>query len=127
MDRPTTEITLPDSKIRVVLYEYLTYGQSRQIKKTAMDSMRIKVNKDTQDFDIQDISAGFQLTAEDQTVSFLIKEMFNAANEPMTNILTVINDELSQTDGDFLYAKVNELSMTSSLSEEDKKKLLSQP
>lgn len=124
--RETLEITLPKSKARVVLYTYLTFGERRKIKRVAYDAMSLKVknidhaNKKA-DIDLSDVHGGFQLDAEDLTVETIVKEVYNSANERVTNIKQFISD-LQQEDGDILYNKVEELTKNSGLSDEERKK-----
>src|SRR3954470_12507996 len=81
MERQTVQFTLPDSKAIVTLYEKLTYGQLRQIKKMAFDSMKMHIDPDTKSYEIKDISGGFQIEGEDQAVLFCIKSISSEVGE----------------------------------------------
>lgn len=119
-NRPTTEVVLPNSKIKVVLYNKLTYAQHRQLRRIALDAMKFKLDIETQKPDVEDISASFQMDAEDKALSFLVKSASSQEGQEIEPSQLV--DLIDETDGDLLYAKINELTGSSSLSEEDKKK-----
>lgn len=117
--RPTQEITLPLSGAKVTLYEYLTNGQNRIIKKIAMSAIKIKVEKG-KDPDIQQMDTSFKIDMEDQALRFLVKEIFHSG-VIVADVAGFI-DNLRAKDADFLYAKINELTDNSDLLEDSKKK-----
>lgn len=104
---PTTTIKLPVSGKEVVVYNYLTTGENRQVQKAMVRGT--KVNPESGRVD--DIDGAVLFDVQDLAMSFLIKD-FNKEEI----------DSLVIEDGDFLYAKVQEITTNSSLTLDSKKK-----
>ncbi len=119
MDRPTTEIILPISGAKVILYEFLTTFQDREIKKIALKT--VSFNNETGSVN-SNVTGEFLSEAEDLALGFLIKEIQPVGAEPITDGFVDYIGGLHKEDGDVVYTKVNKITSGSKLSPEDKKK-----
>jgi hypothetical protein len=122
MERKTEELTLPLSGAKVVLYSYLTTGDSRKIGRVALSA----VGLDLSDVEhpkpqMSNVSGVFVSDVEDVALGCLIKEIFTADGEKVVDIIGFIND-LPISDGNLVYSKVNEISQGADLSHDQKKK-----
>lgn len=117
MNRQTIDIELPDSRARVSLYEYLTNGESRSIKRIALSSFRYEVKGGES---VQNFPAEVTLDMQDKALSFLIKEIY-IGDIKIEDVSSFVND-LTENDGRILYDKVDEITKASTLSPEQKKK-----
>jgi len=125
MERPTIEITLPDSGARVVLNKNLTNGEYRQIQKGLVKHIKINPNqvdpdKEGSGIDIGEIPAELAFEQQDLALKYLVKEVWIGENQ-ITDVDKFVFD-LSLEDGEVLYNKINELDASSKLSKEAKKK-----
>lgn len=119
MERPTKQITLPDSGALVTLYESLTYGDYRKIQRALTDSVKISYNEGEKPR-VDEIPASIMMDQSEMTVKFLVKEV--TLDKVIVNDLDKFIYDLSINDGDLLYKTVEELTGGSVLSKEDKKK-----
>jgi len=120
MERATTEITLPESKAKVVLYSYLTGGEFRDIQRRLADKVAIQV-EDGKVRELQGMQASMMIDEADFTVDFLVKEIFTADGAKVEDVKTFIYN-LSIDDNKFIFDKAGEISAASTLSKEAKKK-----
>lgn len=121
MDRPTTEIVLPISKTKVILYSYLTYGEMRKIRRKVLETLNVDVGADRSQIGLQSISGSVAADMQEQTLNSLIAEVYTGNGEKVEDKIAFV-DNLPSQDGDHLYQKVDELTKSSSLTEESKKK-----
>lgn len=124
MDRETKPVfVLPKSGAKVELYAYLLGGEKRQIRKIAIDAMNMSMNASSSEPEIKDVSGGFTMDMEDLALKFLVKSIEGSdgkiiAEERITEFVY----NLSDTDSDFLYDAVNEVTAASDMTKDDKKK-----
>lgn len=121
MDRPTIEVTLPISGSRVVLYQYLTTTESRAMRRASLAAMKMKVKTDGTAPDISEMSGEFTMELEEMALKALVKEIYDDKGALVSDVIAYIGS-LRDVDGDFLYKKINELSQSSNMSPEVKKK-----
>lgn len=117
MDRPTTEIILPNSGATVVLYTYLTTFADREIKNVALKNVKFSggaVNSD--------VTGEFLSEAEDVALKHLVKEIRPKEGDVVTEGFLEYIGNLHSEDGDVIYTRINEITSKSKLSPEDKKK-----
>lgn len=119
MERKTIELILPESKAKVVLYEFLTGGDFRAIQKKLLGSTNISLQ------DVKapnDISGAALMDADDFTAKILIKSIaIGDGPEEVTDVDKFVYN-LSIIDSNTLFEKVREISNASNLSSEAKKK-----
>lgn len=104
---PTTTLKLPITGKEVVVYNYLTGGESRQLQRLILGGASI----DPQTRTVSPISGSIIFDSQELAVSFLVKG-YNKEEI----------DNLPGDDSDFLYAKIDEITQKSKLSDESKKK-----
>lgn len=124
MERLTTELILPSSKCKVVIYNKLTHYESRQLAKLVVGDTEITINpetKKTQALENLKIRADINFQMEDMAVGFLLKEAYLEDGARVDN-LTDFYRNLDQDDGQFLVDEINKATSGSQLSEESKKK-----
>ena len=131
MERPTIELLLPISGARVVLYQYMTTGQFRDLQKALVKDVQFDLSKldpnekdqekTAKSVEIKSISPVIGYEQEEMVLKFLVKEIIAKEGNTITDITAFVYD-LPRSDGDLLYKKINELENKSSLSEEAKKK-----
>ena len=131
MERPTIELLLPISGARVVLYQYMTTGQFRDLQKALVKDVQFDLSKldpnekdqekTAKSVEIKSISPVIGYEQEEMVLKFLVKEIIAKEGNTITDITAFVYD-LPRSDGDLLYKKINELENQSSLSEEAKKK-----
>lgn len=121
-DRPTEDIKLAESGATVTLYSSMTTGDYRKIQRAVMDGMKVKFDaKDPQNPDIQDISGSVTMDQEEAVLKCLLVRIVDKDGNEVENTQEFVYN-LPIPDGNDLYEKVNELSASSSLSKEAKKK-----
>ncbi len=129
MDRQTTTITLPDSSAVVTLYAQFTYGDFRLIQKKMLETVKIDLSgvdsgsdgKDLMRSGLKEVPGTIAFDEQELTLTLLIKSVVASDGTSINDINQFIYN-ISMTDGNFLQAKVEEISKTSSLSSENKKK-----
>lgn len=119
MERETTEIILPRSGAKVVLYNWLSNGQYTEIQKKTLEAVKMNFT-DLENPKIEEFSSQFAIDANAMTIQFLIKEVFLKTGEKVEDVAKFVYD-ISKSDGDVLREKVQELSQSSTLSDEQKK------
>lgn len=130
-NRPVTEIVLPESQAKVVLYQYLTGGQYRDIQKglfknTSIDASGLGVNKEERAEVLskellKNVPAAILFEQSELTLQFLIKEIHDQQGTKIDDHKAFVYN-LTQKDSDFLYSKADELEQASRLGDEVKKK-----
>ena len=120
MQRPTITITLPKSKSVVTIYEFLTTKENRDIQKRVLASMKVTFDA-ASEAKIQDLSADATFELQELALSYLIVSIVDAEGVTAPDVKAYV-DELPASDGDILYAKLNEVTTKSSLDAEGKKK-----
>ncbi len=118
MERATIELTLPKSGAKVTLYEYLTTGDYRKIRKLMMSAM--KVSMDQSKPEISDISAGVMSDVEDEALKCLICKAVTADGTPVNDLVAFVYD-LPKEDGDLLYQRANVIKDLSDMTDDQKK------
>lgn len=119
MERPTVDITLPESGATVTLYEYLTNGENRALKRIALSGTKFKIIDGKPDKE-QFVDTSFTIDMEDQALKFLIRSVL--LNGQVVTDTTAFVNNLTAKDADLLYEKINAVTTASVLKDEDKKK-----
>jgi len=132
MEKPTIEITLPKSKAKVVLYQYLSHGQFSELQRSLLSNVSVDVSKLTNDENKNKEVINDAMKSIPATVSFDEYELLQRflIKEILLEDGTVIPGEKSNkfvydlpiADGQFLQGKLEKIQEESSLSVEDKKK-----
>lgn len=118
MDRSTIELVLPQSGAKVVMYEYMTTGDKRKIKRLALGATSVNVSGgETQ---MGTITGEVLADIEDVALKALIKQITTKDGTDVTDITTFI-EELPSQDGDILYEKADEANRQSQVSLTEKK------
>lgn len=120
MDRPTIDFTLPGSKIRIIFYAFLTVGEERDIKRTTVSAMKVKLNQEAKTADLEDFNAGFTIDAQDQTLKSLVKEAYDEDGTLVADPVSFLRNLPGKYE-EAIFAKVDELTSASSLEEDAKK------
>lgn len=118
MDRSTIEVVLPQSGAKVVMYEYMTTGDKRKIRRSMMAGMKVSVEGSKTS--VGDISGEVMADMEEVALSCLIKEIISKDGVAVTDVQGFVYG-LPSSDGDMLYEKVNEINAGSELSGSEKK------
>lgn len=102
MDRPTVEITLPKTKKKLVLNEYLTAAEERTIKNSFLGDVTFKYKgKEAESSDVQATRADVQ---EDKTIELMVVSIDGSKE----NIISTVQN-LPSKDHRFLMNKIEEL------------------
>lgn len=104
---PTTAIKLPISGKEVVVYNYLTTGENRQIQRLMISGTKVDLNTGS----VGEVTGASLFETQDLAISFLVKD-YNKEEI----------DNLPVEDGDVLYQKIQEITVGSTLTTADKKK-----
>lgn len=121
MERPTTELILPVSKAKVVLFTYLTNGEYKNLQRELFKSIQIDPNVPMEEQKVEKLSATLALDQTEFATKYLVKEIFNEDGTKVENVDDFIFN-LRIEDGNVLSDKVRELDDSSRLSEKAKKK-----
>lgn len=121
MERPTTELTLPESKAKIVIYSFLTGGDFRKIQRQLLKDLKITEKQVQSGNFFEDISASVGLDQQDLVLEFLIKEATDSSGKKVENIKEFVYN-LSIPDSNFLYQTSSKITAGSNLSKELKKK-----
>lgn len=126
MDKPTIELILPDSTAKVVLYQYISSGQFKELQKVFMKNIKLDMSKETDSEDfvkesMKDIPAEIMLDQEEILHNFLIKEVFDKEGNAIQDIKGFVFD-LTINDGQVLSNKLLEIEKNSNHTEISKKK-----
>lgn len=116
-ERQTIELVLPKSGARVILFAYLRNGDFRQIQRKIADQIKIDPANPSK----PDIKASLAYDEQEFGLELLTKEVFNKAGEKIENTKDFYYD-LDMSDGEILYAKINEITQGSTLDDESRKK-----
>jgi len=119
MDRSTTEIILPKSGSKVVLYEYLTTAELRAVKNVALKNIHYDSSSGIVD---SSTTAEFMTEGEDVALKSLVKQIFTKEGEEIKENPFDYIANLHHLDGTAVYDKVNELTRGTELTQEAKKK-----
>lgn len=117
MDRPLTEITLPYSKARVTLKEYLTSKELRLIRRKLLETAKVDPMR-PENFEF---NAAVTQDLEEKALELLLVSIVDNKGVEVTNTLEFV-DNLRGEDGTFLYDAINAIHRGSQLSDSDKKK-----
>jgi hypothetical protein len=120
MDRQTEEIVLPQSGAVVTLYQSLTFGDVRKIKRAALTGMKLKLDAQTNQTEVQEMDGSLVADMEELTMKCLIQKITTKEGTLVEDITGFI-DNLTENDGNILFEKVNERSASSSLNKVQKK------
>ncbi len=104
MERPTTEVVLPFSKIKVYLVNRLQYGESLQIDKALADLTDVSFDPDTAERKA-DLKPGWSIHWARKKLEIVVKKMTDAEGKD----LPLDFDQLDNEDGRFLEQKVEEV------------------
>lgn len=130
MERPTTEIILPETKARVIFYCYLNTFGAREIKKMLLSTIEIDLKDvkvdgsgkaDLESMNLSALSGSLAIDMQNEALKHLVKEVITSDGQTVSDPIAFIND-LPEEDGDVVFDKVDQLSKKSRLSETDKKK-----
>lgn len=121
MERTTIEIQLPKSGAIAVLYESLSTGDNRRIRRATLAGMHVNYNTPDKKPKIENMSGESLVDAEDVTLDCLVKEIRNKDGQVVADKKQFIYD-LPEEDGNILYDRANKLTENSILSEAAKKK-----
>ena len=120
--RPTEDLTLPDCKAKVVMYQFLTGGQLRDIQKVFANEIGFDPIKGKSQEIKTLVKGSVLLDAQDKALMLCVKSITLENGTPVENISNFIY-ELSPADSDFLYERANALiGEKSALDPEAKKK-----
>jgi len=113
---PLLEVQLPVSGYTVVIYQYLTTGESRELQKIMLEGGTFNPEAGK----IENMPVDTFLKMQDKAAEFLIKEIKNkdGASQPFS-FEWLYN--LPVTDGNLVYDKINEITGASTLTPEGKK------
>lgn len=117
MDTQTVSITLPASGETVLFRPFLTTGQSRELQKILLK----KGTFNTEAGKMENITTETFLDMQDKSAEFLIKEVKGADGLARPFTAKWLAD-LPVRDGNLVYAKISEITESSNLSTEAKKK-----
>lgn len=120
MDRQTEEIVLPQSGAVVTLYQSLTFGDTRKIKRAALEGMKLKLDTKTNQTEVQELSGTLVADMEELTMKCLIQKITTKEGNAVENLIEFV-DDLPESDGLLLFDKVNERSASSTLNLGQKK------
>lgn len=122
-ERPTVEIVLPYSKAKVMLFEYLRNGDFRLIQRRLADTIKFKIEKPVEGEKpkVPEFSGGAAVLEQDYTLELLTQKILGKDGVEVKDVAGFYYN-IRKEDGEVLYAKVNELTEGSYLSEERKKK-----
>ena len=119
MNRPTTEIVF-DSKIRLVLYSYLTVGEKHEIKRRTLEHMKIQVDQENKSAAVENFDASFTIDVEDLTLKYLVSEVYDETGTKVADPVAYLRDcDERLVPG--LYEKINALTSASTMTEDAKK------
>lgn len=123
MERTTKELILPSSQCKVVLYDTLVSGDFKKLQRKILENIKIDLNSEAADLpkELKDIPAVVAVDNQEFTLKLLIKEIFDKSGEKIVDIDSFLYN-LPIQDSTFLDNNVAEISKSSQLSTEDKKK-----
>ena len=101
---PLSELELPKTGAKVVLYEYLTIGQSRELQRILMAKGSFNVETSKMD----NLSTEAILDVQDKAAEFLVKEVKTKAGETIPFSQDWLYN-LPIEDGNLIYNKITEL------------------
>lgn len=110
MERTTKSITLPESKLTVEYYSYITAGEKRQITEILTSNMSASASGDISG----EIPLSLMYKANDKAFELLIKKV----GEDTNDVLSVVSG-LPSKDYDFLLEAIN--AITNNTDYEEKK------
>jgi len=115
LEVPLSTLELPKTGYKVVLYEYLTIGQSREFQKIALSKGEYNVEEKK----MNKVPVDAFLEMQDKAAEFLIKEVIakDGATQPFTKEWLY---DLPQEDGNLLYATITEKAWPQQKEEERK-------
>jgi len=114
---PLTELKLPKSGDVVVMAEYLTTGQSRELQKILLQGGHF----DVEEGKMKDIPVDMFLEMQDRAAELLIKQI-KKQDGKTESFTTEWLYNLPVEDGNLVYERVNEITQASTLTPEEKKK-----
>ena len=117
--RQTIDLVLPESEAKVVLYDKFTHGDSIRVQKLILEHVKLDPAKGEK-HEIGEIPGGVAIEMNELSIKLLIKEA-TLEGVLVTDIDQFIYD-LSQEHGSLLTEKVSEISSSSQLTPEIKKK-----
>ena len=122
MDRTTVEFTLPESKVKCILYDLLSHGDYRAIQNKIADQIKLNLKGSSQeDVEVRELSGSVALIEDDLLVKLLLKEAIYESGETIVDHDSFVYN-LSMRDGKALYSKCKEIASNSEIKPEDKKK-----
>lgn len=120
MNRPTTELILPELKAKVTFYTYLNISEFRQLQRSILKGVTIDPSKPEGE-NVSEIPADLIYEQQDLALKFLIKEIHTKEGKLVSDIKQ-FTDNLSLKDGELLYNEINKINRSSDLTPEAKKK-----
>lgn len=118
--RPTVEVTLPDSKIRIVFNAFLTVGERRAVKRLTFSSLNIEVDEKKKTASVDKINGGFIGDSLDLTLKYLVREAYDEDGNKVSDPIAFINSLPSKYEP-FIFDRVDEITAESVATEEVKK------
>lgn len=112
---PTHEVSLENGDV-VVLYDYLTTGESRQIQKLLLE----KGEFDPQSQEIKNLPLAVFFESQEKAASFVIKEVKVSGGDAKPFSPEWL-DNLPQAIGDVVYEEINKITNMSQLASDKKK------
>lgn len=116
-ERPTIQIVLPRCKATVYLYSFMRNGDFRLMQRRLGENVKLDP-KNPQGVEFTLASA---IDEQEIALELMSQKVLNAAGEEVADKKDFFYN-LDISDADVLYAKVNELTVASNLTEESKKK-----
>ena len=97
MDRPTTEVTLPISKMVVEIYTYYLRGERKAIEAIMLGSVNWKTSEKDGKPKMEGVDTSYRAKMEDEAVLLAIHKLTNSNKEPV-EVTTKTLDELPDED-----------------------------
>lgn len=119
-DRPSKQITLPDSGAVITFFSYLTFGEYRQIMKAVLKNIEIEAKPS--EVVAPKLSAMMVYEEQDMVFSILIQRVMVSGKELSKEEYSAFVSNLSIQDGTYLFNELDKVSENSRLTQEAKKK-----
>lgn len=111
LNQKTVELRLPETESTVVMSEFLTIGQSRQLQRMILSSGKFDSAAGT----ISDVSADAFMDMQDKAAELLVREIKEKDGSTHPFSIEWLGN-LPVKDGQILYEKVNQLTQESNMS-----------
>jgi len=98
MDRPTTEVTLPISKMVVEIYTYYLRGERKAIEAIMLGSVNWKTSGKDGKPQMDGVDTSYRARMEDKAVLLAIHKLTDSNKELVNEITTKVLDDLPDED-----------------------------